>query len=106
MSKRRKYCPEFKRGTVEQAETERWAEPLLENFTRVLAENLSRQLGTAHISIEPSRSRGEIDFRVTADVLQFGADDTGCVILIAYWHVQDRDNNSLTGMTARVWLIS
>lgn len=87
-----------KSAEIYMAETERWAEPLQENFTRVLAENLSRLLGTAHISIEPSRSRGEINFRVTADVLQFDADDSGYVILIAYWNVQDRDNNSLTGM--------
>ena len=83
---------------IYMAETERWAEPLEENFTRVLAENLSRLLGTAHISIEPSRSRGEIDYRVTADVIQFDADVSGYVILIAYWNVQDHDNNSLTGM--------
>jgi uncharacterized protein len=80
------------------AETERWAEPLQENFTRVLAENLSRQLGTGHISIEPSRHRGEIDFRVTAEVLQFDADEDGVVVLLAYWSVQDRGGNNLTGM--------
>jgi uncharacterized protein len=83
---------------IYMAETERWAEPLQENFTRVLAENLSRQLGTVHISIEPSRSRGEIDMRVIADILQFDADESGDVILLAYWNVQDRNNSSLSGM--------
>ncbi len=83
---------------IYMAETERWAEPLQENFTRVLTENLSRQLATERISIEPSRSRGEVDLRVIADVLQFDADGSGEVILLAYWNVQGRDNTSLTGM--------
>jgi len=80
------------------AETDRWAEPLQENFTRVLAENLSRQLGTGRISIEPSRHRNEIDYRITAEVLQFDADEAGAVVLLAYWSIQDRDGNNLTGM--------
>jgi uncharacterized lipoprotein YmbA len=80
------------------AETDRWAEPLQENFTRVLAENLSRQLGTGHISIEPSRHRNEIDYRVTAEVIQFDADQNGAVMLLAYWSILDRDGTNLTSM--------
>lgn len=83
---------------IHLAATERWAEPLQENFTRVLAENLSRRLGTGRISIEPSRNRGDIQYRVTADVLQFDADASGQIRLVAYWNIHDRDGASLTGM--------
>ena len=83
---------------IRLTETERWAEPLQENFTRVLAENLSRRLGTGRVSIEPSHNRGNIDYRVIADVLQFDANDAGEIMLLVYWNILDRNGASLTGM--------
>lgn len=80
------------------AETDRWIEPLQENFTRVLAENLSRLLGTERISIEPSRNHDDVDYRVTAEILQFDAGENDEVVLLAYWSIQSRDGVSLTGI--------
>jgi uncharacterized lipoprotein YmbA len=76
----------------------RWAEPLQENFTRVLAENLSHLLGTDQVSIEPSASRFLVDYRITVDVTQFDAGTGSNVILIAYWNIYGQDGSSLTGM--------
>ncbi len=80
------------------AETDRWAEPLQENFTRVLAENLSLLLGTERISIEPSRNHDDVDYRITAEILQFDAGDNGEVVLLVYWSIQSRDGVNLTGI--------
>ncbi len=82
---------------IHLSDTYRWAEPLQDNFTRVLAENLSRLLGTDQISIEPSANRSLVDYRITVDVSQFDAGTDGDVILIAYWSIYDRDSRNLAG---------
>ena len=77
------------------SETHRWAEPLQDNFTRVLAENLSRLLGTDQVSIEPSANRALVDYRISVDVAQFDSGSNGEVILIANWSILDRDGGRL-----------
>ena len=71
----------------------RWAEPLEENFTRILAEQFSRLLGKSSISIEPSRNRTSLDVRITVDVIQFDTDSSGEIHLISYWRVENPDGS-------------
>ena len=73
---------------VSLAETHRWAEPLRDNFSRVLAENLSGLLVTDRISLHPSRNWPDIDYQVMVDVWQFDADDDGSVTLAASWSIR------------------
>jgi hypothetical protein len=75
------------------SDSHRWAEPLQENFTRTLAEQLSQMLGTSTISIEPSRNRANLDLRIMVDVIRFDADRNGDVFLIAYWSVENLDDS-------------
>jgi uncharacterized lipoprotein YmbA len=49
----------------------RWAEPLKGAIPRLLAENLSRQLGTDRVSSYPQSASNEADYRVVADFLRF-----------------------------------
>ena len=70
------------------AETHRWAEPLRENFSRVLAENLSILLSTDKISLQPSRNWSDIDYQVLVDVWQFDAGGDGSVTLAATWSIR------------------
>jgi len=76
---------------VRFSDVHRWAEPVQDNFTRVLAENLSRLLGTDRISIAPSRDRTSADYIISMEVLRFDASDNGDVSLTAYWNIHARD---------------
>ena len=67
------------------AEFDRWAEPIEDNFTRVLAENLSCLLSTDCITIFPWKGPGELDFRVAVDVARFEAGPGNTVNLSARW---------------------
>ncbi|MDJ0740538.1 MAG: PqiC family protein [Gammaproteobacteria bacterium] len=78
------------RGTgnrLEVAEFSRWAEPLQENVTRVLGENLATFLPGDRIASFPWTSAGAIDYQVTVEISRFdgvvGDDST----LTARWQV-------------------
>jgi uncharacterized lipoprotein YmbA len=73
------------------SDVHRWAEPVQNNFTRVLADNLSRLLGTERIIIAPSRDRTIADYRITMEVIQFDASRTGEVVLAAFWNIYRQD---------------
>ncbi len=75
------------------SDTHRWAEPLEENFTRVLAEHFSRLLNTSAIRIEPSRNRTSLDLRITVDIVRFDADEYGDIQLVSYWRVENPDGS-------------
>jgi uncharacterized lipoprotein YmbA len=66
-------------------ETHRWAEPLQDNVTGVLAENLSLLVPTDRISVYPWGRTTVIDYQVVAEILRFDADASGNVVLSVYW---------------------
>jgi uncharacterized lipoprotein YmbA len=55
------------RNQLQMAEFARWAEPLVENFSRVLAENLSSLLATNHITLYGSKRSMPTNYQVTVD---------------------------------------
>ncbi len=67
------------------ANFDRWAEPLADNFARILAENLSILLSTDRIAVFPWTKSPPIDFQVAVDVTQFEGKLGGSVSLIARW---------------------
>lgn len=69
------------------AEFDRWAEPLSDTFTRVLAENLATMLGTDRIFIYPWPRTTEIDCQVSVQVNHFEGFPEGRVQLSAWWTV-------------------
>jgi uncharacterized lipoprotein YmbA len=75
------------RHKLDLDEFNQWAEPLKDNFTRVLAENLSILLGTDRISIYPWRSSIPIGYQVTAEVVRFDGRLGGDSTLIVRWNV-------------------
>ncbi len=83
---------------IELAEFDRWAEPLSENFTRVLAENLSVLLGTQRILVHPSSRNFPVDYRVVIDVSRFEVARSGRVKLSARWRILDPKQRSLVLM--------
>lgn len=56
---------------VEILETHRWAEPLKNGISRLLAEKIASQLGSDLISVYPQNSASEPDYRVVVDIQRF-----------------------------------
>jgi len=81
---------------LDLADGERWAEPLQENFGRVLGEDLNTLVHSARIIVQPARVHGPVDYRVNVDVIRFDASDRNEARLIASWSLSDGDHNSLT----------
>jgi uncharacterized lipoprotein YmbA len=76
----------------EVSENDRWAEPLEENFARVLAQNLAGLLGTDRIIFFPwSRDKKPLVL-VTIEVLSFEANSAREAQLSARWSIMDGSN--------------
>jgi uncharacterized protein len=72
-------------------EFNRWAEPLGQNLSRVLAENLATLLGTDRVAVYPWPKATPIDFRVMMDVIRLDAALGGGATLSARWTVYAGD---------------
>jgi len=83
---------------INLAETHRWAEPLHNNFGRILAENLSILMATDKISLHPSRNWSEIDYQVLVNVWQLDASKQGTVTLVANWSIRGNGGSELLTM--------
>lgn len=70
---------------VELAEFHKWAEPLSENISYVLSENLSALLSTDRIVQFPWKSPKSVDYQIVVDVLQFDGSRAGEAVLVARW---------------------
>jgi uncharacterized lipoprotein YmbA len=78
-------------------ETHRWAEPLPENFSRVLAENVSSRLGTERLFIHPWNRGTTLDYQVPIDILRFDVDEQQQVMLDVRWRVLGSDGQTRAG---------
>jgi uncharacterized protein len=79
------------RNELALVELTQWAEPLGDTFARVLADNLSVQLGTRQVALFPWRPAMRIDYQVTVQVAQFDGPLGGPVLLRAHWQVSGGD---------------
>jgi uncharacterized protein len=70
-------------------EFDRWAEPLQDNISRVLAENLARLVPTDHILLHPWPRSATVDYQVSMEVLQFDGWLGGESTLLARWSILD-----------------
>lgn len=78
------------------AENDRWAEPLEENFTRVLLQNLTALLPTAHFTNYPWPLSARPEYQVTIDMLRFEPNANGHVELVARWLVREAATKQTT----------
>jgi uncharacterized protein len=76
-------------------EFDRWAEPLQENFSRVLAENLSLLIPTDHILLQDWPRSAALDYQVRVEVRHFDGWLGGESVLIARWSLLDRAEREL-----------
>jgi uncharacterized lipoprotein YmbA len=76
-----------------------WAEPLQENFSRVIGEDLGRRLATDRIVRLPLkrslRKALVIDYQVAIAVRKFEKEADGSVVLNARWTIMDNDKQEL-----------
>lgn len=75
----------------EISEYDHWAEPLVENFTRVLEQNLSALLGTDRIVSYPWPGNGKPGYQLQIEVIRFEANSAREAQLSARWSVFDSD---------------
>lgn len=73
------------------ADFDLWGEPLEENFSRVLAENLSAMVPTDRMVMYPWKRSAVIDYQVAVKVTRFDGVLGGENILVARWTLFGKD---------------
>jgi len=81
------------------SENDRWAEPLTENFIRVLMENLTALAPAARLVTYPWRAGERPQYQLEIDVLRFEADASGKVELVARWLIRDTATRHASAVT-------
>ncbi|HZD40655.1 MAG TPA: PqiC family protein [Terriglobales bacterium] len=71
------------------AENDRWVEPLQENFARVLLENLTALLPTAHFMNYPWRLNERPRYQLAINLMRFEPNADGHVELVARWILRE-----------------
>jgi len=77
------------------ADFSQWAGPLQENFSRVLAENLSVLLTTDRVDIFPGARAMLFDFNITVDVNRFDGLPGKTADLRARWTIWDNSRKNI-----------
>ena len=80
---------------IRLADFSQWAGPLQENFSRVLAENLSILLATDRVGIFPGTRAMLFDFNVTVNVTRFDGMPGGNADLRARWAILDKNRKKM-----------
>jgi uncharacterized lipoprotein YmbA len=86
------------RNELKLAEFDRWAGSLGDDFSRVLAENLSILLSTHRVSLYPWRKSVPVEYQVVVDVARFDGDLGGNAALVARWTVFGGHNKKVLFM--------
>jgi len=74
---------------LDYAEYDRWAEPLDENFARILASNLARLLPSDQVHVYPWLETLDVQYQVLVRVRRFGMTEDGRVVLNVSWSILD-----------------
>jgi len=72
-------------------EFNRWGGTVQDDFLRVWGENLAHLLGTSRIYVFPTEARVPLDFRITAEVVNFEGGPGGDAVLKVRWALLDSD---------------
>ena len=81
------------RYKLELPELDEWGEPLKNNVSQVLVENISILLASDHIHAFPADSPGQDDFQVSIEISAFDCRLVGGCELTARWSVYDLKKN-------------
>lgn len=72
-----------------------WAEPLRDNFLRVLADNLSILLTTDRVMLFPWKGPMALDYQVVVDVTHFLGEVGGETSLVALWSIVGKNGQEV-----------
>ena len=95
---RREIVTRVAQNRFDLSENDRWAEPLDENFTHVLAQNLSILLGSDRIIAYPWPLDKRLRYRVEIEVFRFEVNSAGEAQLSARWSVIDQTGKSASNL--------
>jgi hypothetical protein len=73
---------------VKLDEFNRWASPLQDHISRVVAENLVAMLGTPRVTQFPQNANADADYRVAIEVQRFDSTPGEAAVLDAVWTVR------------------
>lgn len=79
---------------LELADAHRWAEPLADNFARVLQEDLSSLLGAYRVLPRSAARPARGDWHITVEVLRLDAGAGGVAQLMVRWSVTAKDDSA------------
>jgi uncharacterized protein len=77
------------------ADSHRWVEPLADNLSRVIRENLSILLGTERFLIHPWPLAALPDYQVIIEVVRFEGGESGAAYLETVWSIRDGQGQTL-----------
>jgi hypothetical protein len=74
---------------------QRWGGSLRNDVQRVVADDLSRLLGTARVAVYPAEARFPVDYRVLLELLELGSAPGHPVALRARWTIAGSDGRAV-----------
>lgn len=87
---------------IDLSDFDQWGEPLRDGISRVLAEDLARQMPSARIAVFPWRSLEGFRYRVTVSVMRLDGPAGGDLVLEARWYVLDGAGKEVALKTTRL----
>ena len=79
------------RNVLDVADLDQWAEPLTDNFSQVLGENLALLVPSDNVVYYPWQQATDVNYQIVVDVSRFEADSVGNGVLIAQWTIVTGD---------------
>jgi uncharacterized protein len=93
---RQQFVTRISQNRFAVAENDRWAEPLEENFSRVLSQNLSILLQTDRMIAYPWERSQQPTYQVQMEVLRFELNAEQVVELWARWSIMDSAKKTIS----------
>lgn len=87
---------------IDVGDFDQWGEPLRDGISRVLAEDLARQMPSARIAVFPLRGLESFRYRAVVHVLRLDGPAGGDLVLEARWYVLDTAGKEVALKTTRL----
>ena len=90
------------KNEIHLADFNQWGEPLRNNFTNILALNLSRLLPAKGFAIFPFKCPSPVDYQISVEIVQMDGSLGGDVHLTAQWSIlQGKEDNIMVTRKSR-----
>lgn len=89
--------------SIQVSETQQWAEPLLDNITRVVAHNLAILHPQYMLHSYPWTAFGTVDTRIVMEITRFDAEMGKSVYFDAVWSIKDEQQDKVLKQGHSQW---